>query len=197
MTKHQVELPHVPNDEIDPVFFDLDTPLDQSAIPQQESAPVIRDSIIQKAGAFLTRLVRPHSRNGAKTLPKYDGDTYTAMEYEYPSNPYAEVETSNEHYVKEAPRFLEQLEDTGRTNTFSYKVLGLSDALSVKDTPNAQIATMTEHEGLLGLNTFLDRLEENPRTAFLAKGMRENLTFIGKKSTMKPSRVLPKSGKIT
>jgi hypothetical protein len=104
----------------------------------------------------------------------YGLDTLTADEA---------LTTPEQNYVKEAPRFLDQAEDATRTNTFSY--MDLAHAVTVlddEDAPDRRVVTMTEHEGLVALRSFFEGVvAADGYDAQTAKGMLENLTFIGEK----------------
>jgi hypothetical protein len=93
------------------------------------------------------------------------------------------LETQN--FVAEAPKFADQLTDETRTNTFTYVKTGLAK-WNDDPTKYEQQVTLTEHDGLVQLAEFLDTAAAelpngSQRLIEQAKGIRENLTFIGSK----------------
>lgn len=91
-------------------------------------------------------------------------------------------------FVRTAPRFVEMLSDETRTNLFKYVV---RETALWNDDPSSEdtVVQMTEHDGLIALNSFLgDYIQSEikagrggSRSAEIAHGIQENLTFIGEK----------------
>jgi hypothetical protein len=88
-----------------------------------------------------------------------------------------------DHFVKEAPVFIDQAEDTSRTNTFKYVAGFRSEGRRARG-DSAHVRQVTEHEGLQELKQFLEDIPKHTDYEVYraqAKGMLENLTYIGEK----------------
>ncbi len=91
----------------------------------------------------------------------------------------------SQRYVTETPRFIDQVEDTSRTNRFKYAKKG--ERLDNFDpTPEDEIVEITEHDGLVALKDFLDEVSASPleyhdgvSLSEEAVAIREDLNFIG------------------
>ncbi len=102
-----------------------------------------------------------------------------------------------DHVVKEAPRFAEQVGDVTRTNPIMYMHdMDRPQPAAASDPDFTHKRTvMTEHDMLVGMDTFLRDVEEYARGEDtlvtehdFAKALRENLTFIGQKEYLEATR---------
>ena len=106
-------------------------------------------------------------------------------------------ETDN--FVAETPRFAEILKDTSRSTPFEYD----SEVSTLNPHERgSRIANLTEHQGLVELDSFLSGYIERASSkraqnvvgyktdVAQAKSMRENLTFIGSKEFVEATRGL-------
>ena len=124
--------------------------------------------------------------NQALVAPEISEDVpgyQSAINLETASKAVELLETQN--FVAEAPKFADQLADESRTNQFTYVKSGLAK-WNDDPTPYENQVTLTEHDGLVQLAEFLDtaaaELPYSPKPLIdRAKGIRENLTFIGSK----------------
>ena len=135
-------------------------------------------------------LVLPPAIEAFEDTPGYQ----SAINLETASKTVELLETQN--FVAEAPKFADQLTDESRTNKFTYVKTGIA---KWNEDPKKfeQQVTLTEHEGLVQLAEFLDTAAaELPDTAERlieqAKGIRENLTFIGSKEYQEAAAGLAK-----
>ncbi len=89
---------------------------------------------------------------------------------------------SGRRYEKELPKFSDQVADTSRTNVFSYRSFKQSyGAYGEEYEPDAKTTTMTEHEGLIALQAALEMIIANGVDTDEARGMLDNMSFIGEK----------------
>ncbi len=124
--------------------------------------------------------------NQAPVAPEISEDVpgyQSAINLETASKTVELLETQN--FVAEAPKFADQLADESRTNQFTYIKSGLAK-WNDDPTPYDNKVILTEHDGLVQLAEFLDTAAaELPYSSQplieRAKGIRENLTFIGSK----------------
>jgi hypothetical protein len=138
-------------------------------------------------------------------LSLIQGGKEVVKDLEYRDRKYEDIELSTaeivsrfegQHFVKEAPNFDEQADDETRTNEFQYS--RVAQAIWNNDPIKATVQTRTEHQGLVELREFLQQYrsqkisaqEGNSRLVGQAKGMLENLTFIGQKEYLEAAKGL-------
>ena len=100
-------------------------------------------------------------------------------------------------YAEFIPGFYEQIMDSTRTNTFTYKAIaGTVGAKGFAD-GSVNVKTMSEFDGLNGLYGFLSRSrdtlkltgqEGDEALAFITEDILENLAFVGEKEMLEASR---------
>lgn len=94
------------------------------------------------------------------------------------------LESSSGEYAKPIPTFSEQRADTTRTNEVTY-ITNAKTALGSHADYDTETRTLTEHDMLNELGSFLERAVANPaldtENRTRAQSVLENLSFIGKK----------------
>jgi hypothetical protein len=101
-----------------------------------------------------------------------------------------------QHFVKIAPEFSDQVEDETRVNKFRYSKR--TSSMGNDEPVEGSVVELTEHEGLVALQKYLrDYIDSQIRngkgdgdTSLVAKGILDNLTFIGKKEYLEASKGL-------
>lgn len=161
------------------------TVVEQAVVHQKPEKATLRHRLRRLGSLLLRRTAEP------PVLHEAIDDEYTDVmsspqpeEFEAPRQLTIAEKFEISHYVKESPLFVEQVADNSRTNLFSYNPTRNGIA-----SDNEQ-ASMTEHDGLVGLNDFLGTVHDFAETSDdedadyykgLADAMRRMLTFIGEK----------------
>jgi hypothetical protein len=91
-------------------------------------------------------------------------------------------------FAKEAPKFQDMLTDQGRDNRFRYIANCKKGSIRADIEAGDTVVETTEHDGMNGLNSFLNHVRETQPLdakgkplAPVAEDIQENLTFIGQK----------------
>lgn len=165
---------------------DLDTQFADD-LSHIEELPVLKARLQSKLGS--SAVYSPHDASGVGSvigIEEYDWEPKEAVsgdvDYDRP-DPAAVAEMERYGYVRQAPRFLEQLHDSGRTNLIKY-VYGQQKALGTQ-TGEGKTVSLSEHESINELYDFLDDviddLGEDSHEGRVAASMQDRLTFIGRK----------------
>ena len=171
------------------------------AVPQKSERGALRRRLRRLGSMLLRRTAEPPVQHGVTGYNEFNTGAAVDDTYEEPEAPrqltLAEKLEVN-HYVKESPIFAEQVADDSRVNTFLYNPTRNGIA------SDSEQASMTEHEGLVGLDKFLDKVhgfaeksdnEDAAHYAKLADTMRQKLTFIGEKEYAEAAEGLAESWK--
>lgn len=118
-----------------------------------------------------------------------------------PESPEGRHEGTGE-YVKDAPVFLMQCEDPTRTNAIPY-ITGARQAFGTVTWTGSSLTkgyarkSLTEHESLIGLSSFLQEAvkipNDNDNLGEKAQSMLENLSFIGERERLEAAQGIASS----
>lgn len=112
--------------------------------------------------------------------------TTQTISAEQPAEHLAGVEIAEKGYVKQVPRFIDQIKDTSRTNRVTYAhgyAIGVGNDSNLSDPQMRR--TVTEHQALVQTYDYLEEAATNPnvilRHQHIAEDLIENVSFIGEK----------------